>query len=64
LTLRAPLGARSEHGSVGSEPLASIRSDPGNVSLNTMLTEISRPEAVRTIALPVGVFAEGSLVRR
>jgi hypothetical protein len=28
----------------GSVVLASIRSDPGNVSLNTMLTEISKLE--------------------
>jgi hypothetical protein len=30
----------------------------GNVSLNTMLTEISKLEAVRAIGLPVGVFAD------
>ena len=42
----------------GSVVLASIRSDPGNVSLNTMLTEISKLEAVRAIGLPVGVFAD------
>lgn len=42
----------------GSVVLALIRSDPGNVSLNTMLTEISKLEAVRAIGLPVGVFAD------
>jgi hypothetical protein len=30
----------------------------GNVSLASMLTEISRLEAVRTIGLPAGLFAD------
>ncbi|MGV9667443.1 hypothetical protein [Nocardia niigatensis] len=38
--------------------LASIRSDPGNVSLNTMLTEIAKLEAVREVGVPGDVFAE------
>lgn len=38
----------------GSAALPSIRSDPGNVSLNTMLTEIAKLEAV---GLPDAVFA-------
>jgi hypothetical protein len=38
--------------------LASIRSDVGNVSLNTMLTEIAKLEAVRAVALPGDVFAD------
>ncbi|MGH3755407.1 MAG: hypothetical protein ACRDRP_22475 [Pseudonocardiaceae bacterium] len=38
--------------------LASIRSDPGNVSRNTMLTEIAKLEAVRAVGLPDGVFAD------
>ena len=42
----------------GSAVLASIRSDPGNVSLNTMLTEIAKLEAVRAIGLPAAVFAD------
>ncbi|MGH8880132.1 MAG: DUF4158 domain-containing protein, partial [Stackebrandtia sp.] len=41
----------------GSVVLASVRSDPGNVSLNTMLTEIAKLEAVRAVGLPAGVFA-------
>jgi hypothetical protein len=43
---------------VGSVVLASIRSDPGNVSLNTMLTEIAKLEAVRAVGLPDEVFAD------
>ncbi|MCZ9329678.1 hypothetical protein [Nocardia farcinica] len=42
----------------GSAVLASIRSDPGNVSSNTMLTEIAKLEAVREIGVPVEVFAD------
>lgn len=38
--------------------LASIRSDPGNVSLNTMLAEIAQLESVRSIGLSAGVFAD------
>ncbi|WP_245547387.1 Tn3 family transposase [Nocardia brevicatena] len=39
------------------EVLASIRSDPGNVSLNTMLAEIEKLAAVRAVGLPDDVFA-------
>jgi TnpA family transposase len=42
----------------GPAVLASIRSDPGNVSLNTMLTEIAKLEAVRAVGLPEDVFAD------
>lgn len=38
--------------------LASIRSEPGNVSLNTMLTEIAKLEAVRAVGLPAEVFVD------
>jgi Domain of unknown function (DUF4158) len=38
--------------------LASIRSDVGNVSLNTMLTEIAKLEAVRMVGLPGDLFAD------
>jgi hypothetical protein len=41
----------------GSAVLASIRSEPGNVSLNTMLAEIAKLEAVRAVGLPAGLFA-------
>jgi hypothetical protein len=47
-----------EDGEGGPAVLASIRSDPGNVSLNTMLTEIAELEAVRAVGLPEGVFAD------
>ncbi len=45
-------------GDDGPAVLAAIRSEPGNVSLNTMLTEIGKLEAVRAVGLPEGVFAD------
>jgi TnpA family transposase len=42
----------------GPAVLATIRSEPGNVSLNTMLTEIGKLEAVRAVGLPSDVFAD------
>lgn len=36
--------------------LALIKSEPGNVSLKTMLTEIDKLEAVRAIGLPLDLF--------
>lgn len=45
-------------GGTGAAELASIRSEPGNVSLNTMLTEIATLQAVRTMGLPADVFAD------
>jgi hypothetical protein len=44
----------------GSAVFSAIRSDPGAVSLNTMLTEIAKLEAVRAIGLPDDVFADVS----
>ena len=38
--------------------LALIKSAPGNVSLETMLVEIEKLEAVRAIGLPAGLFAD------
>jgi len=38
--------------------LAMIKQSPGNVSLETMLTEIDRLRAVRAIGLPAGLFDE------
>lgn len=38
----------------GPVVLAAIRSEPGNVSLNTMLTEITKLEAVRAVGVPDG----------
>jgi hypothetical protein len=37
--------------------LALIKAAPGNVSLDTMLTEISKLEAIRAIGLPDDLFA-------
>jgi TnpA family transposase len=42
----------------GAAVLASIRSDPGNVSLNTMLSEIAKLEAVRAVGVTADVFAD------
>ncbi|WP_236567479.1 Tn3 family transposase [Nocardia sp. CY41] len=42
----------------GSAVFAAIRSDPGTVSLNTMLAEIAKLEAVRAVGLPADVFAD------
>jgi hypothetical protein len=41
-----------------SSVLALIKSAPGNVSLESMMTEIRKLEAVRSIGLPEGVFAD------
>lgn len=42
----------------GTTGLASIRSEPGNVSPNTMLTEIAKLRAVRAVGVPAEVFAD------
>lgn len=42
----------------GAAVLASIRSHPGNVSLNTMLAEIAKLEAVRAVGVPTEAFAD------
>ena len=42
----------------GPATLAAIRSDAGNVSLNTMLVEIAKLEAVRAVGVPADVFAD------
>ena len=39
------------------EPSGLIKAAPGNVSLETMLVEISKLEAIRAIGLPAGLFA-------
>lgn len=41
-----------------STVLGSIKSAPGNVSLESMMTEISKLQAVRAVGLPVGLFAD------
>lgn len=42
----------------GSDLLALIKSAPGNVSLESMMTEIRKLTAVRSIELPPGLFAD------
>nr|WP_275106954.1 DUF4158 domain-containing protein [Nocardia terpenica] len=56
VALVAPAGEEAGELEDWSAVLASIRSDPGNVSLNTMLTEIAKLEAVRGIGVPAEVF--------
>lgn len=58
VALIAAAGGEADELEGGSVVLASIRSDPGNVSLNTMLTEIAKLEAVREIGVPDEVFAD------
>jgi len=41
-----------------STVLGSIKSAPGNVSLESMMTEIGKLQAVRAVGLPVGLFAD------
>jgi hypothetical protein len=38
--------------------LSLIKAEPGNVSLDTMLLEISKLEAIRAIGLPADLFAD------
>lgn len=38
--------------------LGSIKSVPGNVSLESMMAEIGKLHAVRAVGLPVGLFAD------
>jgi hypothetical protein len=38
--------------------LGLIKSSPGNVSLESMMTEIGKLQAVRALALPAGLFAD------
>lgn len=58
LALIAPPGQDDDEHVEGQEILASIRSGPGNVSLNTMLAEIAKLESVRAVAIPAEAFAD------
>ncbi|MGH3569774.1 MAG: hypothetical protein ACRDRH_27940, partial [Pseudonocardia sp.] len=50
----------AEDGELGDRSLLSlIKTDPGSVSLESMLTEIDKLPAVRAIALPPGLFVVG-----
>ena len=42
----------------GEDVLSLIKSVPGNVSLDSMLTEIRKVRAVRAVGLPAGLFAD------
>ncbi|MGI5201344.1 DUF4158 domain-containing protein [Spirillospora sp. CA-108201] len=50
--------AAEDDGGGSSGLLALIKSAPGNVSLESMMTEIRKLEAVRSIGLPPGLFAD------
>lgn len=58
--LLALVSADAGDGDSEADPglLALIKASAGNVSLASMLTEISRLEAVRAIGLPDGLFAD------
>ena len=58
--LAAPAAAADDDEADGAEPsaLALIKSVPGNVSLESMLTEIGKLDAVRAVELPDGLFAD------
>lgn len=47
-----------EADAVGEDVLSLVKSVPGNMSLETMLTEIRKLRAVRAVGLPVGLFAD------
>jgi hypothetical protein len=47
-------------GQVGRTLLAELKTDPGQVGLETLLREIDKLAAVRAIGLPAGLFADAS----
>ena len=52
-------GARGTDGEIEArDVLAWVNTDPGRSSLNTMLTEIGKLEAIRLVGLPVGLLTE------
>jgi hypothetical protein len=52
-------GDDDDSGAGGVETvLGLIKSSPGNVSLDSMMTEIAKLEAVRALGLPAGLFAD------
>lgn len=58
LALIDPGGNANEELEDGAAVLASIRSNPGSISLNTMLAEIAKLEAVRAVGVSTDVFAD------
>jgi hypothetical protein len=57
--LAALAAAADDDDPVGAEPsaLALIKSVPGNVSLESLLTEVGKLDAVRAVGLPDGLFS-------
>ncbi|MDX6240057.1 MAG: hypothetical protein QOG10_4877 [Kribbellaceae bacterium] len=51
-------GADVEEDNLDESVLALVKSVPGNVSLESMLTEIKKLRAVRAVGLPAGLFAD------
>lgn len=51
-------GDQEDAESVGPTVLGLIKSEPGNVSLESMMAEIGKLEAVRAIGLPADLFAD------
>ena len=45
-------------GPAGGDVLAWVKTDPGRLSLNTMLTEIGKLEAIRAVGLPADLMAQ------
>jgi hypothetical protein len=58
LRLEALVSGSGVAGDEADSVLALVKSDPGNVSLESMLTEIKKLRAVRAIGLPPGLFAD------
>jgi hypothetical protein len=58
LSLIAANGDEELEDGTAATDLALIRSEPGNISLNTMLTEIAKLQAVRAVGVPAEVFAD------
>ena len=56
--LEALIAVSDDDDDEGEDVLALIKAAPGNVSLDTMLTEIAKLEAIRAIGLPSDLFAD------
>lgn len=55
--LEALIAVTDDDARADDNVLALIKAAPGNVSLDTMLTEISKLEAIRAVGLPADLFA-------
>ena len=56
--LEALIAVEDEPADDNRDVLARIKTDPGNVSLDSMLTEIAKLTAVRDVGLPPSLFAD------